>query len=65
MDDTHTFYVGYGASYAGHGSGSITIDSRTEERLTGSFDFTAENKNKTSSVTMTGTFDLPLLPDGG
>lgn len=62
-DATHTFYAEYGESYANYGSGTITIDARTEARLSGSFAFTAEDQSKTASVTVTGTFDLPLLTD--
>lgn len=64
-DATHSFYAGYGEEYADHGSGTITIDTRTADRLTGSFTFTAEDDAQAASVSLTGTFDLPLLPDSG
>lgn len=65
QDATHSFYAEYGKGYTDHGSGSITIAARDEKRISGSFSFTAENDAKTASVTVTGTFDLPLLPDDG
>jgi hypothetical protein len=65
QDATHSFYAEYGEGYTDHGSGSITIDARDEKRISGSFSFTAEDDAKTASVTVTGTFDLPLLPDDG
>lgn len=65
QDDTHTFYAEYGKEYTDHGSGSITIDARDAERISGSFSFTAQDDAKAASVTLTGTFDLPLLPDDG
>ncbi len=65
QDDTHVFYALYGESYDQHGSGSITITSRTTERLAGSFSFVAEDEMQMASVTIDGTFDLPLQPDDG
>ncbi len=65
QDDTHVFYALYGESYDQHGSGSITITSRTTERLVGSFSFVAEDEMQMASVTIDGTFDLPLQPDDG
>lgn len=64
-DKTHVFYAQYGADYAGHGSGSITVETRSESRLTGRFSFIAQDDAKATSVTVEGTFDLPLVADGG
>lgn len=64
-DDTHLFYALYGSGYSDHGSGSITIDERTDDRLVGSFSFTAEDDAQSATVTIDGTFDLPLVADGG
>lgn len=65
QDATHSFYAEYGPDFTDHGSGSITIEARDAERISGSFSFTAEDEGKTASVTVSGTFDLPLLPDDG
>ena len=62
-DDTHVFYAQYGAEYETHGAGSITITERTDDRLKGSFAFTADDDAQAASVTLEGTFDLPLLDD--
>jgi hypothetical protein len=65
QDDTFVFYAAYGEPYLEHGSGSITITSRTDARLAGSFSFVAEDDQQAASVTIEGTFDLPLQADGG
>lgn len=62
-DDTHVFYAQYGEEYETHGAGSITITERTDDRLKGSFAFTADDDAQAASVTIEGTFDLPLVDD--
>ncbi len=58
-DKTHTF-----DAYKTYGSGSVTIISKTDKRVTGSFEFTAENSSKTTSITLSsGTFDVPVIED--
>jgi hypothetical protein len=64
-DDAHVFYASYGEDYLDHGSGSITIAERTDDRLVGSFSFSAEDDAQAATVTIEGTFDLPLVADGG
>jgi len=61
-DQTHVFYAQYDKPE--HGSGTITITSRTDDRLVGSFALIGENDAKTASVEINGTFDLPLIADG-
>lgn len=65
LDAQHVFFAKYGESYADHGSGSIVIESRSADRLTGRFTLTGEDEDKAATVTLDGTFDLPLLADGG
>lgn len=65
LDDTHVFYCAYGGSYESHGSGSITISDRTATHLIGTFSFTAEDDAQAASVSIDGSFDLPLQPDNG
>ncbi len=65
LDDTHVFYAAYGDPYLQHGSGSITVTQRTDDRLVGSFSFSAEDEDQMATVTLDGTFDLPLVPDDG
>lgn len=61
-DSTHVFFAQYGMP--DHGSGNIVITARTDNDITGTFSFVAEDQTQLSSVEVEGAFYLPLLPDG-
>lgn len=61
LDDTHEFFAHYGNEL---GAGTITITTRTDTRLAGTFTMTGESDDD-RTVILDGEFDLPLVPDGG
>lgn len=61
-DKTSAFYAQY--AMPDHGSGKVEISSRTADRIKGTFSIVAEDDAKKASVSLEGSFDLPLVADG-